>query len=250
MMDLAGLRALITGGSSGIGAATAKAFFSHGMRVVVSGRNVAALQGVAASVDGAYLTGDLRDRGCARQTVDQAASALGGLDVVVSNAGVGWAGPFLSMTEDEIDTLIDVNVRAALHLARFAAPHLHTEHGRIVFVGSIAGLVGVPGEACYSVTKAALSCMTEVLREELRPHGIAVTLITPGAVDTPFFDRRQVPYVRRVPRMLSADVVANAIVEAIVEDKDHAIIPTWLSLPASLKRTLPTTFRVLANRFS
>jgi short-subunit dehydrogenase len=245
----AGLRVLVTGGSSGIGAATATALFNRGMRVAISGRDVNALREVAASVKGPYFPGDLREVGCAHAIVDAAAKAMGGLDVVISNAGVGWAGPFFSMSEEEIDTLIDVNLRAALQLARFAVPHLGPENGRIVFVGSIAGLVGVPGEACYSVTKAALSCMTDVLREELRPAGIGVSLITPGAVNTPFFERRQVPYVRRSPEMLRADDVANAIVDVIVHHKDHIIIPAWLSLPALLKRNLPGAYRVLANRF-
>jgi short-subunit dehydrogenase len=250
MTNLTGLRALVTGGSSGIGAATARAFFNQGMRVAISGRNEDALREIAASVKGPYLPGDLREAGCAHAIVDAAAKSLGGLDVVVSNAGVGWAGPFLSMSEAEIDVLIDVNLRAALQLARFAVPHLQSERGRIVFVGSIAGLVGVPGEACYSVTKAALSCMTDVLREELRPLGIGVSLITPGAVDTPFFERRQVPYVRRHPQMLSAVEVANAIVDVIAHERDHIVTPAWLSIPARLKRNLPNAYRVLANRFS
>ncbi|HWD95227.1 MAG TPA: SDR family oxidoreductase [Acidimicrobiales bacterium] len=249
MTDLVGLRALITGGSSGIGAATAKTFFNRGMRVAITGRNVEALREVAASVKGPYLPGDLREAGCAHSIVDAAATALGGLDIVVSSAGVGWAGPFLSMSEAEIDALVDVNLRAALQLARFAVPHLQMEKGRLVFVGSIAGLVGVPGEACYSVTKAALSCMTDVLREELRPVGVGVSLISPGAVDTPFFERRQVPYVRRRPQMLSADDVAEAIVDVIIQHRDHVITPAWLSLPARLKRNLPGAYRVLANRF-
>ena len=248
-VDLTGFRALITGGSSGIGAATAKAMYNQGMRVAVTGQNVDLLSEVAAYVKGPYVAGDLRAVGGVTSTVDAAAKALGGLDVVVSNAGVGWAGPFLTMSEEEIDSLIDVNLRAALQLARATAPYLAPERGRLVFVGSIAGLVGVPGEACYSVTKAALSCLADVLRQELRPLGIGVSLVTPGAVNTPFFDRRHSPYERRMPKMIQADDVADAIVDVIAHGRDHVIIPAWLSIPARFKRNLPCAYRVLANRF-
>jgi short-subunit dehydrogenase len=196
---LSGLRALITGGSSGIGAATARAFAARGAHVAIAGRNLEALRQVAADTNGVCVPGDLRAQGCPRRTVYAASDALGGLDVIVSNAGVGWAGPFASMSESDIDALIDVNLRAAAHLACAAIPQLQPGVGRLVFVGSIAGLVGAPGEACYSATKAGLRCLAEALREELRPLGVAVTLVSPGVVNTAFFERRKVPYERQRP---------------------------------------------------
>ena len=122
-MALTGLRAFITGGSSGIGAATARAFAARGMHVGIAGRDIAALERVAADTNGTFIPGDLREPGCARRTIDAAVDALGGLDVVVSNAGIGWAGPFASMSESEIDALLDVNLRAAAHLTHAALPH-------------------------------------------------------------------------------------------------------------------------------
>jgi len=145
--SLIGLRALITGGSSGVGAATAKALAAHGVQVAIAGRNLVALEQVATDTKGVLIQGDLRDPGCPEHTVEEAVDALGGLDLVVSNAGIGWAGPFVSMSEADIDSLIDVNLRAAAHLARAAICHLGPGVGRLVFVGSVAGLVGVPGEA-------------------------------------------------------------------------------------------------------
>ncbi len=247
---LTGLRALVTGGSSGIGAATARAFAEHGVHVAVAGRNLAALEQVAADTGGVSIPGDLREPGCPRRTLEAAVGALGGLDIIVSNAGVGWAGPFASMTEADIDLLVDVNLRAAAHLASAAIPHLKPGVGRLVFVGSIAGLVGVPGEAWYSATKAGLGCLAETLRAELRPLGVGVTLVSPGVVDTAFFERRRVPYQRQHPQLMSAPVAANAIVDAIKRGRDEIVIPQWLSFPARLKVNFPGLYRRLAARLA
>jgi NAD(P)-dependent dehydrogenase (short-subunit alcohol dehydrogenase family) len=218
--------------------------------VAVAGRNLAALRHVAGDTGGICIPGDLREPGCPRRTVDAAAGALGGLDLVVSNAGIGWAGSFASMSEPDIDSLLDVNLRAAAHLARAAIPHLDPGTGRLVFVGSIAGLVGVPGEAWYSATKAGLGCLAETLRAELRPAGVAVSLVSPGVVDTPFFERRKVPYERQHPQLVSAEAAAGAIVDAVDRDRDDVVIPQWLSFPARLKVNFPGLYRLLAACFA
>jgi short-subunit dehydrogenase len=247
---LSGLRAVITGGSSGIGAATARAFAARGSRVAIAGRNVAALQQVAAATNAVCLPGDLREPGCASRTIDAAATSLGGLDLLVSNAGIGWAGAFESMAEGDIDAVLDVNLRAAAQLARAAIPHLQSGRGRLVFVGSVAGLVGVPGEAWYSATKAGLSCLADALRAELRPAGIGVTLVSPGVVDTAYFERRNEPYQRRYPRLITAEAAAQAIVEAVCHGRDDVVVPLWLTLPARVKASFPRLYRLLAARLA
>jgi NAD(P)-dependent dehydrogenase (short-subunit alcohol dehydrogenase family) len=247
---LAGLRAFITGGSSGIGAATARAFAARGSRVAIAGRNIPALRRVAAVTNAVCLPGDLREPGCARRTVDTAVDALGGLDIVVSNAGIGWAGPFASMTEADIDSLLDINLRAAAHLARAAIPHLQRGRGRLVFIGSIAGLVGVPGEAWYSATKAGLACLADALRAELRPAGVGVTLVSPGVVDTPYFERRNEPYLRRHPKLMSPEAAADAIVDAVCRGRDDVVVPPWLTFPARMKASFPRLYRLLAARLA
>jgi NAD(P)-dependent dehydrogenase (short-subunit alcohol dehydrogenase family) len=249
-MALIGLRALITGGSSGIGAATARAFAAHGVRVGIAGRDIAALRRVAADTGGVCIPGDLREPDCPRRTVEAAVDGLGGLDLVVSNAGIGWAGPFVSMSESDIDSLLDVNLRAAAHLARAAIPHLRPGVGRLVFIGSIAGLVGVPGEAWYSATKAALGCLADTLRAELRPAGVGVSLVSLGVVDTAYFERRKVPYQRQHPQLMSAQKAAEAIVEAVDRSRDEVVVPPWLSFPARVKVHLPGLYRLLAARFA
>ena len=238
-------RVLITGGSSGIGAATAEAFAARGYPVAVTGRDKAALDRVARVTGGVSIPGDLREPGCPRRVVDAAAAALGGLEIVVSNAGIGWAGTFTEMTEDEVDELLDVNLRAPAHVAHAALAHLRPGTGHLVLVGSIAGLVGVAGEAWYSVTKAGVGMLADVLRTELRAEHIGLSLVVPGVVDTPYFDRRGVPYQRRLPRPIPAQVVADAIVDAVEQRRDTVVVPEWLGWPARLKGGFPALYRRL-----
>jgi short-subunit dehydrogenase len=196
------------------------------------------------------IPGDLREPGVAQQTVKIAAESLGGLDVVVSNAGLGWSGPFAAMTDEDIDSLLDVNLRAAAHVVRASLRYLPPGRGHLVFVGSIAGVVGVAGESWYSATKAGLTSLANVLRAELKADGIGVTLVTPGVVDTPYFDRRAVPYERHYPRPVSAETVATLIVEAVEHSREEVIVPGWLWWPARLKVNFPGLYRLLESRFA
>jgi uncharacterized protein len=245
-----GRKVLITGGSSGIGAATARAFAARGFPVAVAGRDITALRKVADETNGVCIPGDLCDDGVSRHTVEFAAEALGGLDVVVSNAGAGWSGPFAAMTDEEIDALLDVNLRAAAHLTHASLRHLRPGRGHLVFVGSIAGVVGVTGEAWYSATKAGLTTLAGVLRTELKDDGIGVTLVTPGVVDTAYFERRNSPYRRHRPRPVSAELVADLIVDAVERSRAEVIVPGWLTLPARLKVSFPGLYRLLESRFA
>jgi NAD(P)-dependent dehydrogenase (short-subunit alcohol dehydrogenase family) len=238
-------KVLITGGSSGIGAATAEEFAARGFLVAVTGRDSRALDHVARVTGGVPIPGDLREPGCPRRVVDAAAVALGGLDVVVSNAGVGWAGPFTEMTDEEMDELLDVNLRAPAHVAHASLAHLRPETGHLVFVGSIAGLLGVAEETWYSATKAGLGMLADVLRAELRSEHIGLSLVIPGVVDTPYFDRRKVPYQRRHPRLIPAQVVAAAIADAVEKRRDTVVVPEWLGWPARLKGAFPALYRRL-----
>ena len=242
-------KVLITGGSSGIGAATALAFAARGCPVAVTGLDDdGGLHAVASQAGGVSIPGDLRERGGPRRIVEAAAQALGGLDVVVSNAGEGWRGPFAAMTDEDIDSLLDLNLRASAQVARAALAHLPPGTGHLVFVGSIAGLLGVPGEAWYSATKAGLGMLAEVLRAELRADGIKVTLVVPTVVDTAFYEHRNSPYPRRRPRPLSPQVVADAIVEAVEHGREVVVIPGWVSWPARLKVNFPGLYRQLERR--
>jgi uncharacterized protein len=240
---------LITGASSGIGAATAELLGRRGMRLLLSGSGRDdRLDAVAARTGGLALAADLADAaGCA----DLAGRALaaGPVDVLVANAGIGWAGPFTAMDETDVDRLIAVNLAAPIRLARALLPGMYERsRGRLVFVTSIAGAVGVGGEAVYSATKAGLACFAEALRYEAASHGVTVSVMVPGVIDTPFFERRGRPYDRRRPRPIPPERVARAIEAAIRTGRAETIVPSWLTIPARLHGAAPGLFRRLGAR--
>jgi short-subunit dehydrogenase len=240
-MRLEDSRVLITGASSGIGAATARAMAGTQARLVLAGRDRRRLDAVAAETGGEVLTADLETDAA------ELAAVAGPVDVLVGNAGMGWAGPLTRMPDDTIERLIAVNLTAHIMLTRLLLPGMIARgRGHIVFVASIAGAMGVREEAVYSATKAGLIIFAEGLRHELSRIGVSVVL--PGAVDTPFFDRRGTPYTRRRPTPVPAERVARAIVSAVERDLAESYVPGWLRLPARLRGTAPNVFRMLAGR--
>jgi short-subunit dehydrogenase len=254
-MRLAGRVAVVTGASRGIGQATARQLAASGTTVVCVGRDEPALQRLAAEINGTVVTTDLTDPSSAPEIVAHSLAAHGQLDIVVANAGVGYAGDFSRMPATRISELIDVNVRAPILLARASIEALRTSSesgpgGAIVFLSSIAGAVGVPGESVYSASKAAIEAFASVLREELRGDRIAVSTVMPGVVDTDFLRTRGVPYDRKFPRPMTPDRLARVIVDVIEHGNERRVEPRWLSLPARFAATAPKLYRVLARRFS
>jgi short-subunit dehydrogenase len=243
--------ALVTGASSGIGAAAATALAAAGASLLVSGRDEARLAGVAARTGGTALAGDLAaDGGAARLAARALGAAPGGIDVLVNNAGLGWAGPLGEITAAKVAELAAVNLTAPIELARLLVPGM-AERGRggVAFVSSIAGVTGVRGEAVYAATKAGLSAFAESLAYEVRDRGVTVSVIVPAVIDTPFFSRRGRPYSRARPAPVPAERVAAAIVSALERDRPVVYVPGWMRFPAWLHGTAPGAFRALAGRF-
>ncbi|WP_182900832.1 SDR family oxidoreductase [Microbispora sp. H10830] len=241
-MRLAGARVLVTGASSGIGAATALELSARGARLVLSGRDQEALAGVAARTGGEILPADLSD-----PSADLAVRA-GRVDMLVACAGEGWSGPLARMSGGTAERMIAVNLTAHVQLTRLLLPGmLERGRGHLVYVASIAGVVGVREEAVYAATKAGLLAFAESLRYEL--PGVGVTAVVPGVVDTPFFARRGRPYTRRRPAPVPPERVARAIAVAVERDRAEVYVPAWLRLPARLHGAAPGAFRVLARRF-
>jgi short-subunit dehydrogenase len=252
-MRLDGAVALVTGASSGIGAATAAALATAGASLLLSGRDEARLAEVAARTGGTALGGDLAVPGGAAALAEQAkaaAAARGGIEVLVNNAGLGWAGPTGEIPAAKVTELATVNLAAPIELTRLLVPGM-AERGRggVAFVSSIAGVTGVRGEAVYAATKAGLAAFAESLAYEVRGRGVTVSVIVPGVIDTPFFSRRGRPYGRARPAPIPAGRVAAAIVSALEHDRPVVYVPGWLRFPAWLHGTAPGAFRALAARF-
>ena len=260
-MQLSGAVVLVTGASGGIGRATAELVAWRGATVVCTGRDGAALQETAARCGGAVLIADLRRAEAAAAMVEDVLRSHGRLDAVVVNAGVGHAGAVVDMAPDRVAELVDVDVRAPLLLARHALAAFRGQAADgnrrtrgLVFVTSIAGLVGVPGESVYSASKAAVETFAVLLREELRDDpslaDVRVSTVAPGVVDTAFFGRRGAPYDRRIPRPIRAERAAAAVVSALETGRPRTVVPRWLAVPARLSAAAPGVYRALARRMS
>ena len=240
----------MTGATSGIGRATAIALARAGARVIVTGRDAEALAAVRDATGGTAVAADLGNS----VDVDRlAAAALSGpvpVEILVNNAGVGWAGAFAAMPAEMIEELVAVNLLGTARLTRALLPAmLERRRGHIVMVASVAGHVGVRDEALYAATKAAMLNFSESLRYEVRAAGVRVTTVSPGVVDTPFFKRRGSAYSRRRPRPIPPERLARAIVRAIQRERDEVVVPGWLRLPIWLHGAWPGLYRALAGRF-
>jgi NAD(P)-dependent dehydrogenase (short-subunit alcohol dehydrogenase family) len=219
MSDLTGLRALVTGGASGIGEATARLLQSRGARVAALDRDTAAVEPPLVAV-----RADVTDDDAVRAAVAEAVEQLGGLDILVSNAGIGAAGTVEDNPDDEWRRVFDVNVFGMMRVARAALPHLRaSEHAAIVNTCSIAATAGLPQRALYSSTKGAVLSLTLAMAADHVREGIRVNCVLPGTADTPWVqgllaaaadpDAERAALEARQPigRMVSAAEVAEAI---------------------------------------
>jgi short-subunit dehydrogenase len=245
-MRIQGAVALVTGASSGIGWAVARRLAEAGARVVAHGRDAARLAELSRLTGATVVTGDLSEPASVAAVADRA----GPVDILVNNAGAGWAGAFQDMPGEQVARLVEVNLTAPIQLTRAVLPGMLARGaGNLTFVTSIAGRTPVAAEAVYSATKAGLDAFAESLRYELSGTAVQVSVLVPGVVDTPFFDRRGRPYQRRRPRPLPPELVADTLVNGIAADRAELYAPRWLRLPVAVRGTMPGVYRRLAGRF-
>ncbi|MEV2264339.1 SDR family oxidoreductase [Streptomyces anulatus] len=217
---LSGLRAVVTGGASGIGLAVARMLDAHGVAVAVLDRNADAVPGTLTA-----LGADVGDDASVRAAVGAAAAALGGIDILVNNAGIGAAGTVEDNPDDEWHGVLDVNVLGVVRTTRAALPHLRrSEHAAVVNVCSIAATAGLPRRALYSASKGAVLSLTLAMAADHVREGIRVNCVNPGTVDTPWvgrlLDAADDPAAERAAlsarqptgRLVSAEEVAAAVV--------------------------------------
>jgi uncharacterized protein len=238
--------ALVTGASSGIGAAVAARLAADGYRLLLVGRNVERLTEVAERTGGHPVTADLTGTEGLARVLDAVHRGPGRLDLLVHAAGRGWAGPIGAMPEQTAAELVHTNLLAPIQLTRALLAMPDSAPDRVVFVSSIAA-VGVADEAVYSATKAGLNGFANALRVE---RGIKVTTVIPAAVATPFFTRRGLPYERTFPRMVTPEHVADALARGVHRGKNEVYIPRWPATAVAVQRIAPQLFTRLARAFA
>jgi len=231
-MDPAGKTIIITGASSGIGAATARALADAGANIVLAARDAPRLAELADRLRGRAraIPVNVADPTDVQRLVEQTLAAYNRIDVVINNAGVGLASPVAYLQPADLRAALDVNLFGSLFLTQAVLPHMqHARRGQIIFVSSVVGLRALPYAGGYAATKAALDRLTEALRVELRGSGISVTLVRPGTTRTAFNDRRLGSHRDRRrfnPPGVAPERVAEAIVRAIRRES-RVVYVSW-----------------------
>jgi len=186
MSDFSDLVAVVTGGASGIGAATAKLLAERGARVAVLDRDVADVDSRAF----AAVACDVTSTAAVDAAISDVVSRLGGIDILVNNAGIGAVGDVTENGDDEWHRVLDVNVVGIARVTRAAMPHLReSPHAAIVNTCSVVATVGVPQRAVYAASKGAVAALTLAMAADHVADGVRVNAVTPGTADTPWVER-------------------------------------------------------------
>jgi NADP-dependent 3-hydroxy acid dehydrogenase YdfG len=244
---LAGTAALVTGASSGIGAATARRLAEDGASVTLVARRRDRLEALAAEIDGAggtalVVEADITARTQAEAAVQQAVEQFGRLDILVNNAGLMLLGPVVGADAEEWDRMIAINVQGLLYTTRAALPHLlHAAEASprrvadIVNISSIAGRVAWNGYGVYNLTKFGVNGFTESLRQEVTQRHLRVGVIEPGGVATELGSHNK-PEVRNQmidpfyeqTEVLAPDDIADGVAYMITRPRHTAIAELWI----------------------
>jgi NAD(P)-dependent dehydrogenase (short-subunit alcohol dehydrogenase family)/uncharacterized protein YndB with AHSA1/START domain len=231
--ELAGQRVLITGGSSGIGLAVAEALAEEGAQVALLARNELGLAAAKRKlaergVEAVTVAADVTDREALGQAIDEVATQMDGLDVLVTSAASLAFGRFTETEPDDFDATIETVLGGTVDTIRAALPHLERSRGAIVCVGSIAGRMPLPGMSAYTASKHGLAGFLDTIRIELEEGGSSVTLslVNPGAVDTPLWSNLEsstglLPPEPPFPSVYSPESVAEAVVAIIRHPRDE-----------------------------
>jgi NAD(P)-dependent dehydrogenase (short-subunit alcohol dehydrogenase family) len=245
---LSGRRILITGASSGVGLAAVRRFAEEGAALALVARSEPALQAAAAVARerGAVahvFPADLTDRAATTAAVEAAAEALGGLDVVVSNAGALAFGHLLEVDGDDFDRALAVTFTGAVNVIRAALPELRASRGLIVATSSIMARVPMPAFSAYTAAKHALRGFLNTLQIEEREQrsGVRVAMVSPGPIDTPIYERATSGTGRRpgrLPDAYSPETVAAALVRATLAPRHEHVVGGLSKLVELLYRSV------------
>lgn len=215
MFDLSGKTALVTGATGGIGAAISRAFHEAGGTVAISGRQSEKLESLAKELgERVYvLPCDLADRAAVAKLVDQAIAKMGGLSILVNNAGLTRDNLFMVMKDDQWDDVIAVNLTSTFMLCRAAARAMlrsKPNFGRIINIASVSGVFGNPGQGNYAASKAGIIGMTKSLAREVAPRGITANCIAPGFIQTAMTEALNEKQTVEIAKMIPAQRFGTA----------------------------------------
>ena len=238
---LNGRVAIITGASSGVGEAAAHAFARAGAKVVLAARSSEKIESLVKQIGGLAVPTDVSRLDDLQTLVDQTLAAYGRIDVLVNNAAANARGDLDTLDPHDIATVIDTNLKAPLLLTRIALPHLRVSKGVVVNVASIAGHVPLPHESPYCASKWGLRGFTFALRQELKAAGVAVCVVSPGPISTPFVldDLGNVPDLVFSQPILTAEQVADAVLACAMDRKRERALARSTLVLARLSATFP-----------
>jgi short-subunit dehydrogenase len=255
--SIAGCRALLTGGSSGIGRALATNLVADGALVLAVARRSERLAELAASLANApgrfeMLVGDIASPQVRHTAIERMRQLYGGMDLLVNNAGIGAAGLFSEAPPERLRQVMEVNFFAATEMVRLSLPLLKAgNRPMIVNVGSILGHRGIPGSAEYCASKFALQGFSESLRAELGSAGIDVLVVSPGTTKSEFFERSIDAALNRRPHRqgMEPSLVARRTIAAIRRGKHEIVVGTQGKLLVWANRLFPRLLDAVLARY-
>jgi NAD(P)-dependent dehydrogenase (short-subunit alcohol dehydrogenase family) len=245
--SLAGRVVIVTGASSGVGEAAARAFAHGGARVVLAARSAGKLETLARDINGLAVPTDVSRLEDLAALIERTHGTYGRIDVLVNNAAANARGTFDTLDPAAIAAVIDTNLKAPLLLTRLALPHLRQSRGVVVNVASIAGHVPLPHEGPYCASKWGLRGFTFAVREEMRDAGVSLCVVSPGPIATPFVldDLDHVPDLVFSQPILTAAQVAEAIVACAIDRRRERAMPRSTLLLARLSQAFPALQEML-----
>jgi uncharacterized protein len=241
-------RVLVTGATGGLGEAIARAFASRGASLLLTGRREEALEPLARELGGRAVIADLASRAGVRRVVEAARHEQ--IDVLVANAGMPATGLLQDISREDLDQMVDVNLRAPIVMAKALSPAMVARRaGHIVFMGSLSGKVAGPTSSIYSATKFGLRGFALGLREDLRPHGVGVSIVQPS------FIRQAGMFAQSGARLppgvgtRSPEDVASAVLRAVEQNRAEIdVAPLAIRIGAAIASVAPQLAAEVSRR--
>lgn len=244
-MRIAGKTVIVTGASGGLGQAIARRFFREGAKLILTGRRAAELEALAEELNAEIVIADL----CDQRDLDRLITETAHADVLIANAGTGDDVAIASETPENIDRVIDTNLRAPMQMSTAFAQRLIAEGrpGHIVFVGSLSGLAPTPNTRLYNASKFGLRGFSLALRQDVAEHGIGVSIVEPSFIKTAGMFAENAVELPKAVRLKSPEDVAQAVLKAVQKNTGESFVaPVELRAAVSLAVVAPNlTHRIL-----